>query len=87
MASAGGGAGGPGGHIKLTDRTDSSMITGDGYHPETKTLAIRYRSGDVVHYDGVSLEQYESFQNSASKGTWVHKHLRTAVGRHPFRKV
>lgn len=54
---------------------ESSNLHSAGYHPESQTLAITFKSGHTYHYHGVTPNQHAAFQAAASKGSWVHTHL------------
>lgn len=47
---------------------ESSNLAAHGYDPETRTLAVRFKSGGVWHYSGVPLEVHEGLCAAASKG-------------------
>lgn len=61
--------------MKMTDISTSSTITGHGYDPETKTAAIRFKTG-LYHYDGVSQEDYDALVAAKSMGSHFHKNWR-----------
>lgn len=70
-------------HIEHT-LVDSSNLESAGYHPESQTLAVTFKSGGTYHYHGITPKQYEAFRSAESKGGWVHAHL--VKPKHPFTK-
>ena len=47
------------------------------YDPETKTLEVKFRTGDTVyHYHNVSHHMYNAFENAKSYGEFFTKHIR-----------
>lgn len=46
----------------------SSNIASVGHDPETKTLAVQFRSGLVYHYAGVSAEAHKALIEAKSIG-------------------
>lgn len=69
--------------MEICDCAGSSHITGHGYDPETKTMAVRFQSGDVYHFygeNGVEQHEYEAFKNADSKGSHFHKAIRPKFG-------
>ncbi len=55
--------------------SDSSLIAEYGYDPSLKELRVRFRSGGVWKYAGVSVREFDVFMRAPSKG----KHLRNAI--------
>lgn len=54
----------------------STAVQGIRYNPETKTLSVKFHSGDTWYdYGNVSEGLYESFVNAASKGRFVWDNL------------
>lgn len=62
----------------------SSNILSIGYEQETKTLEVEFHSGDVYQYSGVPEAVYQALMQAASKGSYLHNHIK---GRYPFRQV
>lgn len=54
------------------------------YARETSTLYIRFMSGHVYAYDGVSYEVFVCFAKAASLGTFLNCYIKP---NHPARKV
>ena len=57
--------------------TDSAAIHSYGYDPNTNTLVVKFHHGGVYHYAGVSQAEYEHFHASPSKGSHIHKHIKS----------
>ena len=53
--------------IKMCD-CQSSQLAQHGYDAATKTLAIKFKSGGLYHYAGVSQEAYDSLVKAKSLG-------------------
>lgn len=62
----------------------SSQVKAIGYDQATKTLAIKFNSGGVYHYDNVEPEKHTAFMAAESKGKFFGKEIR---GKHEHRKV
>jgi hypothetical protein len=71
-------------HIDLSP-VESSHIAAIGYHPESQTMAVQFKSNDqyVYHYAGVSPDKYDEFKNALSIGQYFHMHVR---GKHVSEK-
>lgn len=61
----------------------SSNVQSVGYAPETKTLAVQFKSGGLYHHEDVSPEAHAAFMAAESKG----KHYREHISKHQFKKV
>lgn len=55
---------------------ESSSIAGIAHEPETSTLRVKFQSGEVYHYDGVSADQFDAFVNAKSIGRHFHGEIR-----------
>ena len=53
----------------------SSNILGIGYDPETKTLAVKFKTG-VYHHADVSPEDHAAFMAADSKGSHYHANIK-----------
>lgn len=62
---------------------DSSMFAAHHYDLASRVMTLRYKSGAVWHYDGVSAEKNAAFLGSASKGRYFNDHIK---GVHAARK-
>lgn len=67
-----------------TPITNSSNISGIAYDPETSTLEIEYKSGDVFQYHKVSVEKFAALMADKSLGSHLHKNIK---GFHEYTKV
>lgn len=47
---------------------ESSRIESHGYHPESKTLALKFKGGPCYHYSGFEPEAYKELQEAESIG-------------------
>jgi hypothetical protein len=54
----------------------SSNLISVGYEPETQTLEIEFKSGAVYQYSGVPPEEFASFMNADSKGSYFHARIK-----------
>lgn len=54
----------------------SSNLAAIGYDPARSILAVEFKSGDVVHYAGVSADFAVEFYASESKGKFYHQRIR-----------
>lgn len=54
----------------------SSNICSIGYDSSQAVLEVEFTSGDVYRYYGVPQYLYEQFMGSASKGEFLHDHIR-----------
>lgn len=63
---------------------DSSAFESVGYDESRQTLAIEFKSRHVFHYTGVTVEQFEAFALSASKGRFYAQQIRGKVPSTPM---
>lgn len=54
----------------------SSTIHGFAYEASSRTLRIKFRSGDEWDYRGVGPDAFEHFQAAESHGKHFHAHIR-----------
>lgn len=54
----------------------SSNIVSVGYEAETLTLEIEFKNGSVYQYSGVPSDEFDSFMNAGSKGTYFHARIK-----------
>lgn len=71
------------------DEIVSSQIHGIGHHPESNTLAIRFRTKDgapaaLYHYSGVSPEDFAAFKGAESIGSHFYRNIKPNKEKHPF---
>ena len=62
----------------------SEVIADRSYDPETRTLFIRFTSGELYAYDGVEPETWTALRQAVSKGRFFQKHIRD---HYPYGKV
>lgn len=72
--------------IKIThvDVEKSSNIRSYGYHPESKTLEVTFKSGGTYRYADVPKHVYDAFSSADSKGTFLHNVIK---GRYEHTKM
>lgn len=61
--------------MKMVDCKSSQMVA-HGYDPTTKTLAVRFQSGDTYHYKGVPPEAYANMTKAKSLGSFLHHNIK-----------
>lgn len=62
----------------------SSNVESIGHDPERQSLFVRFKSGGLYKYDGVSPEAHAAFMKSDSKG----KHFKQNImGKYVHQKV
>lgn len=59
--------------MDLTPIHDSTMIASSG-HDGITTMRIEFFKGTIYEYYGVSVNFYNDFLNSPSKGKFLHDH-------------
>jgi len=57
-------------------RVESSNIHSIGYDPETKKLAIKFKSGGGRVYSGVTDAQHTKLMAAKSHGKHYHQHIK-----------
>lgn len=62
----------------------SEALTEIGYHRKTRTLEVRFRSGDAYRYTPVAPALYQEFMAAESKGRFFLERIR---GRYRFWRV
>lgn len=64
----------------------SSNIAATGYDPETKTLAVQFRSGKgaTYHYADVPEQVYKEMCDAQSVGSYLNKNV---VGKYVHTKI
>jgi hypothetical protein len=63
--------------IKLT-KVESAAVHSVGHHPATQTLRIKFQSGHIGDYAGVSAEKHAALLAADSIGKHFHEHIRNA---------
>jgi hypothetical protein len=61
--------------MKMTD-CSSSLMAAHGYDPTTKTLCVRFQSGDTYHYKGVPPEVYADMVKTGSLGRFFLRNIK-----------
>lgn len=69
----------------------SSQIESIGHHPETNTLAIKFKGwgdkpGSVYHYQNFTAQQFDEFKKAKSIGSHFKTNIKTFTEKHPFVK-
>ncbi len=62
----------------------SSTLASVGYAPRTRTLEVRFTSGSVYRYFGVSRRVYAELLAASSKGAYFNRHIRD---RFPYARL
>jgi len=60
------------------------MLAAVAYNHDWQQLYLRFRSGDVYGYRGVTAEQYEELLAADSKGTYVRAHI---LNQYPYQRI
>lgn len=73
------------------DVVESSQIHAIGYHAESQTLAIQFKSkagaGSIYHYSNFPAEDFAAFRDAESKGAHFGKNIKPFKDKYPFVKV
>ena len=62
----------------------SSQISEIGHDPATNTMAVRFNSGGLYHYHGVTGEAFAALRSAKSIGSHLHQHIK---GKFDFKKI
>ena len=62
----------------------STTISQHGYHPESQTMVVHFKNGNVYEYRGVPPEVYKAYQNSESQGSFFAENIK---GRYTTNKL
>jgi hypothetical protein len=63
---------------------NSSNITEIGYHPDSKTLHVKFQGGSHYTYHGVHPTLWEQLRKAPSKGSFIHQFIK---GKHETKKL
>ena len=63
---------------------DSKMLAAVAYAPETRTLYLRFRSGEIYRYFDFPEAQYQEFLHAESRGRYFLSHIR---GRFRYQRI
>jgi hypothetical protein len=55
---------------------ESSNIKSLGYDPETETLEVEFKSGQVYQYEGISGDLHRNMINADSVGSFFHSNIK-----------
>lgn len=61
--------------IDLTP-VDSQVFSAIGHNPQKQILALKFRSGAIHHYAGVSADQFVEFASAESLGSHFSKQIK-----------
>jgi hypothetical protein len=64
--------------IKDLEPGRSVNIFGIGYHPETKTMLVKFKADMIYQFDDVPPDYYEQLLEATSVGQYFHKTIRQA---------
>lgn len=56
-------------------KVNSSMIASAGYNKKSKTLRIKFNSGELYEYYEVEPETFEALLNADSKGKYMRNYI------------
>ena len=62
----------------------SSNVRSVGYDADTQTLEVEFHSGSIYQYDGVPERVHRGLMQAASKGSYLHLHIRN---QYPYRRI
>lgn len=62
----------------------SAVIAGYDYDVVSETLTIRYHSGKVYNYLGVTEKVFKEMRSTMGKGIWFNRYIK---GKYPFIEV
>jgi hypothetical protein len=63
---------------------DSSAIASLNYDRDRSTLLVRFNSGSLYAYSGVSRQRYQAFCAASSKGRYLNAQIK---GNYPYRRI
>ena len=55
---------------------EHSKIESFGYCPDSKTLAVKFKSGGLYHYANVPADVHEQMKAAESVGSFLHKNVK-----------
>ena len=55
---------------------DSSNVSQIGYNADDQVLVVIFNNGSTYNYYDVTPAEWESFQNSGSKGKYLAEHIK-----------
>lgn len=54
----------------------SSNVEAIGHDPDTNTLHVRFKGGDLYHYHDVDAEKFAALKAAPSVGSHLHQHIK-----------
>jgi hypothetical protein len=74
-----------GGYKMEREPVQSSNLCSVGYDPDTLTLEIEFKEGNIYQYYGVPESLYVDLMSAGSKGSFFHYNIRKAG--YPYAKI
>lgn len=56
----------------------SSNVQSIGYDSDSSILEVEFTNGAIYQYFGVPQDVYDGLMDAASKGTYLHRHVKQA---------
>lgn len=66
---------------------DSSHVKGASYDSDTQELAVTFPGGSTYVYSGIPPEIAADFSAAPSAGSYLHKVIKAAPDKYPYRKL
>lgn len=71
------------------DEIVSSQLHSIGHHPESNTLAIRFKAKDgspaaLYHYANVTADEFAAFKGAESIGSHFYRNIKPNKEKYPF---
>lgn len=75
--------------VVTMDEIVSSQLHGIGHHPESNTLAIRFKAKDgspaaLYYYANVTADEFAAFKGAESIGSHFYKNIKPFAAKYPF---
>jgi hypothetical protein len=75
--------------VVTMDEIVSSQLYSIGHHPESNTLAIRFKAKDgspaaLYHYANVTAEEFAAFKGAESIGSHFYRAIKPNKEKYPF---
>lgn len=70
--------------MNRTPVQNSRNISEIGYDPETRTLEVAFRNGNVYRYRDVDAERHKALMSAPSRGAYLHAYIK---GKYPHSQV
>lgn len=65
----------------ITVTPKSSAVSSISYNPQTKRMAVTFKSGKTYSYDNVSRQRFTSFSKAPSVGRALNRSIKPSVGK------